>query len=75
MVIWSITAQKATVAMWLSKVISLSSRKGTPGSVSIVSGHGAELAMVLEAGDWANSSTFKNFYYKPEPLSFAKKVL
>ena len=58
----------------------LSGQKGTPGSVwpgasSQAMMRGANLAMVMEAGDWTMASTFRNHYYKPGPLSFVEKVL
>ena len=35
---------------------------------------GADLALVLRAGDWSQVSTFKKFYFKPED-GFAVAVL
>ena len=56
--------QRVTVAEWLSKVIMLSGQKGIrgfvqSGSSSHVIMRGVDMAMVIEAGDWANVSTFK----------------
>ena len=69
-------AKKATIAGWLSKVITLSGQKGSPGLVragtmtcAIV--RGVSGAAVMEAGDWACVSTFKRFYFKPGPVTFA----
>ena len=60
-------AQMMTVAGWLSKVIMLSGQKGTPGSTwsgasSRAIMRGADLSMVMGAGDWTSASVLKNHY-------------
>ena len=70
----------STIARWLKKVIGLSGQTGSGGSTRSASSseavmRGASLQAVLAAGDWARTSTFKKFYYKPSELSFQEIVL
>ena len=74
----SVTA--STIAAWLKKVIAMSGQAGSGGSTRSASSsqavmRGASLQAVLAAGDWARTSTFKKFYYKPSGLSFQEIVL
>ena len=70
----------STIARWLKKVIALSGQVGSGGSTRSASSseavmRGASLEAVLAAGDWARTSTFKNFYFKPSKLTFQEIVL
>ena len=70
----------STIAAWLKKVIVMSGQAGSGGSTRSASSSqavmkGASLQTVLAAGDWARSSTFKRFYYKPTELTFQEIVL
>ena len=58
----------------------MSGQTGTGGSSRSAApwraiGHGVDLQSVIAAGDWARKSTFRQFYYKPGPLSFVHSVL
>ena len=69
-----------TITRWLKKTIALSGQSGSGGSTRAASSseaimNGASLKAVLEAGDWARVSTFRNFYFKPAALSFQETVL
>lgn len=73
-------ASTSCLASWIVKVIEQSGQKGSGGSVRSMStskaiAQGASIESVLEAGDWVRESTFRRFYYKPNPLSFASAVL
>ena len=70
----------STIASWLKKVIAMSGQVGTGGSTRSASSSqaamkGASLQAVLAAGDWARTSTFKKFYFKPSGLSYQEIVL
>ena len=70
----------STIARWLKKAISLSGQTGSGGSTRSASSSkavmkGASLQAVLAAGDWARTSTFKKFYFKPSELTFQDVVL
>ena len=73
-------ARWPTIATWLTRVIALSGQRGSLGSVragaaSRAAVRGATLTAVLEAGDWAQARTYRQFYFKPGPLSFSESVL
>ena len=74
----SVTA--ASIARWLKKTIAMSGQVGSGGSTRSASSseavmRGASLEAVLAAGDWARTSTFKKFYFKPTKLSYQEIVL
>ena len=69
-----------TLANWIKLVINMNGQTGTGGSSrsaasSRASAHGADLQSVIAAGDLARKSAFRQFYYKPGPLSFVHSVL
>ena len=67
-------AAVATIAGWLKSVITQSGQQGTAGSTRSVSTSNAlsksvTLEKVMKSGDWVRASTFRQFYYKPVPVT------
>ena len=67
-------AAVATIAGWLKSVITQSGQQGTAGSTRSVStsnalSKGVTLEKVMKSGDWVRASTFRQFYYKPVPVT------
>ena len=73
-------ASKQTLAGWLRQVIAHSGQSGSAGSTrsiatSRAASRGASLEAIVQAGDWANASTFQKHYWRRETPSFQTAVL
>ena len=72
-------ASSSTISRWLINVISQSGQMGTAGSTrstvtSTALAKGVAIQTVIKSGDWSRVRTFRNFYYKPVPLSHLQTV-
>ena len=73
-------ASRATLASWIQQVLVHSGQSGSGGLTrSTVTSHavhrGVSLKDVLKAGDWAQASTFRDFYLREDDSSFQQAVL